>query len=85
MKTEQINLRMHPPLLRAAKEQASRRGFRNVQAFIEDAVRAQVYDPDLTPAEWKKADAALRDVKEGRVIPGDVVLAKMRRLASGKK
>ncbi len=85
MASEQINLRLNPPLLKAARAQAHRRGFSTIQAFIQEAVRAQVYDPELTAAEWRMIERQMREVEKGRTIPGDIALARMRELASGKK
>lgn len=85
MASEQINLRLNPPLLKAARTQARRRGFSTIQAFIQEAVRAQVYDPELTAAEWRVVERQIREVEKGRTIPGDIALARMRELASGKR
>ena len=86
MVSQQVNLRLPPKLLADAKRESKRRGYRNVQAFVEQTIRDEIYDDiELTAAGRAKLERALRDVAEGRTVPGDVVLAKMRRLASGKR
>ena len=41
---EQINLRLPPLLLKDARKKAKQNGFGTVQAYIEQAVRADIYD-----------------------------------------
>jgi len=40
--SEQINLRLPDPLLKHARQEAKQRGFRSVQAFIEECIREEV-------------------------------------------
>jgi len=86
MVTEQINLRLPPKFLADVKYTASKRGYRNVQAFIEEAVRRAVYDNIVLTAQGKRKIAqALSDMQHGRTVDGDATMAKMRRLASEKR
>ena len=57
---QQINLRLHPKLLTDAKREADKRGHRNVQGFIEELLRNEIYDNIvLTPRGNAKLAASL--------------------------
>jgi len=87
MVSQQISLRLPPKLLADAKRHAVKHGYRNIQTLIEEELRNLVYDDNivLTASGKAKLAQALQEVREGKTIPGDVVLAKMRTKAFGAK
>lgn len=47
----QVNVRMTQELLAKTKEEANRRGYGNVQDFIRETIREEVFDNGLTKKE----------------------------------
>jgi len=81
---EQINLRLPPELLLRARGRAKQMGFGTVQAYIEQAVRQDLYER-LTPNESALLRKLITSTEEKRLFGTEKDLSKaLGRNVSGK-
>jgi predicted transcriptional regulator len=92
-------VRVRDDLLAAIEAEVARGASESVEAYVEEALRAELHrydaarddaetDPPAPPSESELAailDASLADVAAGKIVPVDQVLAELRTRAGAVK